>query len=1027
MIESIEDQDRFWGRTPSRFYDEEEVVVRAQNDLPPSPDNQMLFELDNRLETALEATRPSLGSSMLEPSGQIQTPLMPFQKKALAWMYGKELNVSEDEGALLPQWISFKRKNGETTKWIEKVYGKKLKVESSSEVIAPSTVYMDILTGTLSRRRFASRKSEPGGCLCDSMGLGKSLTSLSLIETHQRNPSYEDTSRSAQLALSMEEDLKPFCSNSTLLVVPASLVHQWYSEVGKHLGIEAEEDQPGYILRYKRGGTIPWTSNDDRQEVRKKAKDILAGDTQATIVLATYEDLRYELQVSKKSKKAISPLLDIHWWRIMLDEAQLVSTSNGSAAEMVNCLWRTNGWIITSTPFNASIRDLHGLLTFLDSDFASKKLFEELIAVPFTAGDIDGIKQAHSVLKRIMWRHRKEHVESELGLPPSTMQTLLLQKTGLEKSLYDREYKTMLESVRNAIGLGRGLSKKQQDQFMSLRKLISHPQLATSLGYGGAGSQRTTFANLFADLIFRNQGELYNAEMEYIVLLLKIAAGERFRKEEEDVGMWKGGALKIRKTALKVKLEKAKEYASQGVARDLVHQKVLANRTGSREEVKVGEGEAKKSSEGTDEKEEEREAEKVQDKVEQRESVVKQDEDQEKEELTATNPSLREAAPVSLRYEEAQYWFANLAVSKTSSIESGVVFDPERLTNLFFERRIQEASKVDLKDSRYHPILLDAGDEEEEGEGSNSPGEAILLKNRFRGNFKRSIKKVWYYHPRRKLQLLCNDIGAVEDKIARLQSEASYLQNRIQEELGEEKARLVMKEGFDALQGGGGGGEREGDQSHCLMCLEQIDIPGILPCLHTACFTCLTDCVNKIGLGGKTPCPMCRHPFERREIIEVLPALHESDHVNEFGVKISGLIDHIRIQLQHDPSSKIVVFSAWSNYLVFLTEALNNLSEPIPSVAFSGKGQSKALQEFQNNDLIRIILVPMKMAEGAAGLTLNNSSLGYLLEPSLDSALEDQALGRLNRIGQKAEKTTYFRVLVENTIGEFSLFGDKNS
>ena len=75
------------------------------------------------------------------------------------------------------------------------------------------------------------------------------------------------------------------------------------------------------------------------------------------------------------------------------------------------------------------------------------------------------------------------------------------------------------------------------------------------------------------------------------------------------------------------------------------------------------------------------------------------------------------------------------------------------------------------------------------------------------------------------------------------------------------------------------------------------------------------------------------------------------------------------------------------------------------------------MQAFQADDEVRIILVPMKMAEGAAGLTLNTASLAYLLEPSLDSALEDQALGRLNRIGQKAERTTYFRVLVKNTIG----------
>ncbi|UZJ55974.1 hypothetical protein CBS101457_005294 [Exobasidium rhododendri] len=1028
-IESIEDHDSFWSRTPRRFYDDEEAKEQ--------------FISVNRLETALEATRPVLQAPMLEASSGIKTTLLPFQKRALAWMYSMEADVLRDEGALLPHWISLRSKSRADVQTIHHQRNKRMKVSAD---MTNDTFYMDTLTGTLSRRRFASGKSEPGGCLCDSMGLGKSLTSLSLIEKHQRTSSYVDRSRSAQLTSKMNDDHKPFCARSTLLVVPASLVHQWYSEISKHLGIRSAEDQPGIVLRFQRGVTIPWTANDDRQTIRGRAKEVLASEDQASIVLATYEDLRSELQISKRSKKAISPLLDIHWWRIMLDEAQLVSTSNGNAAEMVNCLWRTNGWIITSTPFNSSIRDMYGLVTFLDSDFASKRLFEEMIAIPFVAGKEEGIRRAHSLLKRIMWRHRKEHVENELGLPPSTMQSLLLEKTGLEKSLYDREYKAMLEKVRDAVGLGRRLSKKQQDRFLSLRKLISHPQLASDLGYGGPGSQRTTFANLFADLIFRNQGDLYSAQMEYIVLLLKIAAGEKFRKEETVAGAWKGGIITFRRKIYKAKLEVARGYSAQGCERGLLYQKEEAARSlaergrEGEEEGKTVEGEEMEVEEG-EEKEEEAEGvgrmegvkheeEEVQDRDKGEETSIRSDGHREREDgqgavepvkevEVKTEGLVREQAPVSLRYDEALHWLEIICSTTSSAADTSfnAVYDPERLANLFFEKDVVEAHTVDMQDPRYHPILLDAGDEEEEvenGEIGQSTSEAVLLKNRFRGNVKRSVQKAWYYRPRRKLQSLCREVATVEGKINRLQGEANYLENRIREELGEERARLVLKEGFDALHGSL---ERVGQESRCLLCLEEIDVPGILPCLHSACFTCLTACVNKIGLGGKTPCPMCRLPFEKKDIIEVLPASDESDDVNEYGIKISGLIRHIRVQLEKDPTCKIVIFSAWSTHLDFLTEALNNLSpEPLLSVAFSGKGQSRALQEFKNDEQVRIILVPMRMGEGAAGLTLNNASVGYLLEPTLDASLVEQALGRINRIGQKAEKTTYFRVMVENTI-----------
>jgi E3 ubiquitin-protein ligase SHPRH len=505
----------------------------------------------------------------------------------------------------------------------------------------------------------------------------------------------------------MKNELRPFVSQSTLLVIPSSLVHQWYSEINKHLKLDEEEDKIGYVLRYKRDITIPWTANDDRQAIREQARARFTGEDQPRIVLATYEDLSKELHISKRSKKAISPLLDIHWWRVMLDEAQLVSTSNGSAAEMVNCLWRTNGWIVTSTPFNSSIRDMHGLLTFLDSDFASKKLFEEIIALPFLAGDIVGVERAHGLLKRIMWRHRKEHVESELGLPPSSMQTLLLEKKGLEKTLYDREHKAMLAMVKSAVGVGRSLTKKQQDILLSLRKLISHPQLAANLGYGGPGAQRSTFANLFADLIFRNQGELYNVQMEYIVLILKIAAGKKFRKEEKDEETWKGGMSKI--TGLQEKLLRAREYARQAEARDIVSHKVaVTKKTVQETEEPPQEGEKK----GSEEQQQQSSEKALETQTESEEKA----EDGAKAE-TGKEDTGKAAAPITMRYDEALYWIDVLLHPKADMTDTSVIFDPERLTNFFFEKRIIEANSVDVDDPRYHAIELDAGDEEEESKG----------------------------------------------------------------------------------------------------------------------------------------------------------------------------------------------------------------------------------------------------------------------------------------------------------------------
>jgi E3 ubiquitin-protein ligase SHPRH len=46
----------------------------------------------------------------------------------------------------------------------------------------------------------------------------------------------------------------------------------------------------------------------------------------------------------------VSPLEQLGFWRIVLDEAQLVSQTNSVAAQMAAHLWRWHAWVVTGTP-----------------------------------------------------------------------------------------------------------------------------------------------------------------------------------------------------------------------------------------------------------------------------------------------------------------------------------------------------------------------------------------------------------------------------------------------------------------------------------------------------------------------------------------------------------------------------------------------------------------------------------------------------------------------------------------------------
>ncbi len=172
--------------------------------------------------------------------------------------------------------------------------------------------------------------------------------------------------------------------------------------------------------------------------------------------------------------------------------------------------------------------------------------------------------------------------------------------------------------------------------------------------------------------------------------------------------------------------------------------------------------------------------------------------------------------------------------------------------------------------------------------------------------------------------------------------------------------------------------------------------------------------LNKIDESGvgKSKMYVLEGLTKLRQICDAPQLLNDNEEYTTEAIKIKELLRHVT---EKTGAHKVLIFSQFVKMLDLIKTAL--LTKGIQYEYLDGKTKNRQekVENFQNNDQIRVFLISLKA--GGTGLNLTAADYVYLVDPWWNPAVEAQAIDRCYRIGQTKNVMAY-KMICKGTIEE---------
>ncbi len=292
-----------------------------------------------------------------------------------------------------------------------------------------------------------------GGCLADDMGLGKTVQTLALLLWNKENEALtEETQSEGQMTLFSHEGT----GSTSLIIVPASLSHNWYNEIKKFC--------PSLTALVHHGAGR-----------HRSASHFSKYD----IIISSYHTVRQDIQFFTSMK----------FFYVVLDESQHIKNPSSNIYRAVIQLKSDHRLVLTGTPVENSLTDLWTQLSFVNPGLlGSLSFFKREFAGPIEKNnEEEKEKKLRKIIQPFIMRRTKEMVVSEL--PPVVEQVVHCDMSEEQSVIYEREKSAVRNSILEnieSVGIEKSAIIVLQG-LMRLRQIANHPLLTDETYKGGSG------------------------------------------------------------------------------------------------------------------------------------------------------------------------------------------------------------------------------------------------------------------------------------------------------------------------------------------------------------------------------------------------------------------------------------------------------------------------------------------------------------------------------------------------------------